>query len=314
MSFLGSSCWALRTAHNGKHAKGLPGAQAMGDKAKSLFDSFKAAFTAEPCDLVKCEDLLGQLKLLLFSGSAVLSGTGTSQEQLLVRETLEHACFLSIRKHDLPAFERHVSQLKMFYDRQQGLPPSEQKYPILGLSLLNLLASDRIGEFHTELELIPVDEAENMYIKQPVQLERYVMEGNYAKVLEAQKDVPKMYYAFLMEKLIECVRHKVGASLERSYENLPAQQAAQMLILKDVPALQEFAVKENERKARGENDDPMGDLTPSLTCRAPVGLVKWEVKDGRLHFIRSEQKRLELPAVDLMVNTIGYATDLERIV
>jgi hypothetical protein len=43
-------------------------------------------------------------------------------------------------------------------------------------------------------------------------------------------------------------------------------------------------------------------------------LVKWEVKDGRLHFIRSEQKRLELPAVDLMVNTIGYATDLERIV
>ena len=58
----------------------------------------------------------------------------------------------------------------------------------------------------------------------------------------------------------------------------------------------------------------MGDLTPSLTRRAPVGLVKWEVKDGRLHFIRSEQKRLELPAVDLMVNTIGYATDLERIV
>ena len=295
--------------------RGVASASAMGDKAKSLFDTFKAAFTAEPCDLAKCEDLLGQLKLLLFSGSAVLSGTGvTTQEQLLVRETLEHACFLSIRKRDLPAFERHVSQLKMFYDRQQDLPPSEQKFTILGLSLLNLLASDRIGEFHTELELIPVDEAENMYIKQPVQLERYVMEGNYAKVLEAQKDVPKMYYAFLMEKLIECVRHKVGASLERSYENLPAQQAAQMLILKDVPALQEFAIKENERKARCENDDPMGDLTPSLTRRAPVGLVKWEVKDGRLHFIRSEQKRLELPAVDLMVNTIGYATDLERIV
>lgn len=87
-----------------------------------------------------------------------------------------------------------------------------------------------------------------------------------------------------------------------------------MLILADVPALQEFAVKENERKAREESDDPMGDLTPSLTRRAPVGLVKWEVRDGRLHFIRSEQKRLELPAVDLMVNTIGYATDLERIV
>jgi len=289
------------------------------DEAKRQFETFKAAFQAEPCELAKCEELLGQLKLVLFSGSAaVLSGNGAGpdyvKEQLLVRETLELACFLSIRRRDLAGFERHVSQLKMFYDRQQDLPPSEQKYPILGLSLLHLLASDRIGEFHTELELIPVDEAENMYIKQPVQLERYLMEGNYAKVLEAQKDVPKMYYAFFMERLIDTVRQKVGASLERSYENLPAQQAAQMLILADVPALQEFAVKENERKAREESDDPMGDLTPSLTRRTPLGLVKWQVRDGRLHFIRSEQKRLELPAVDLMVNTIGYATDLERIV
>ncbi|CAJ1456188.1 unnamed protein product, partial [Effrenium voratum] len=178
------------------------------DQAKGLFESFKAAFKAEPCDLEKCEELLAQLKLLLFSGSAALLSGGGQQEQLLVRETLELACFLSIRKRDLEAFERHVSLLKMLYDRQKDLPPSDQKYPILGLSLLNLLANDRIGEFHTELELIPVDEAENMYIKQPVQLERYLMEGNYAKVLEAQKDVPKMYYAFLMEKLIECVRHK----------------------------------------------------------------------------------------------------------
>ena len=62
-----------------------------------------------------------------------------------------------------------------------------------------------------------------------------------------------------------------------------------------MPALQEFAIKENERKARAEGDDPMGDLTPSLTRRAPVGMVKWEVKDGLLHFIRSEQKRLGRP-------------------
>mmetsp|Transcript_47673 Transcript_47673/g.77337 ORF Transcript_47673/g.77337 Transcript_47673/m.77337 type:complete len:230 (+) Transcript_47673:830-1519(+) len=228
---------------------------------------------------------------------------------------LEMACFLSIRRRDLSGFERHVSQLKMFFADRQDLKPSEQKYLILGLFLLHLLSADRIGEFHTELELIPVDEAfQSVYIKQPVQLERYLMEGNYAKVLEAQKDVPKTYYAFFMERLIETVPQKVGASLERSYENLPAQQAAQMLILADVPALQEFVVKENERKTREESDDPMGDLTPSLSRRAPLGLVKWEVRDGRLHFVKSAQKRLELPSVDLMVNAIGYATDLERIV
>ncbi|CAE8739500.1 unnamed protein product [Polarella glacialis] len=180
---------------------------------------------------------------MVFAGpSGILSAAAgdatSSKEQLLVRELLELACFLSIRRRDLSGFERHVSQLKMFYnDRQQNMQPSEQKYPLLGLSLLHLLASDRIGEFHTELELIPVDEAENIYIKQPVQLERCLMEGNYAKVLEAQKDMPKMYYAFFMERLIDTVRQKVGASLERSYQNLPAQQAAQMLILADVPAL-----------------------------------------------------------------------------
>ena len=30
-----------------------------------------------------------------------------------------------------------------------------------------------------------------------------------------------------------------------------------------------------------ESDDPMGDLTPSLTRRAPVGLVKWEARQPR---------------------------------
>jgi len=290
------------------------------EKAKDLFGKFKAAFEAEPCDLPACERQLAELKLLVFSGlssGAAAAGAGpeVAKEQLLARETLELACFLSIRCRDLSGFERHVAQLKMYYnDNQHGLSPSDQKYTISGLYLLHLLASDRIGEFHTELELIPVDEHENAHIKQPIQLERYLMEGNYAKVLEAQRDVPKAYYAYFMERLIDMVRLKIGASLERSYESLPAQQASTMLMLADVPALQEFALKENERKAREESDDTMADFTPSLTRRAPVGLVRWELKDGRLFFLRTAEKQLEIPALDLMVNAIGYATDLERIV
>lgn len=288
------------------------------DKAKGLFDAFKAEFEKKECDLAKCSEQLAQLKLLVLGSSAALAAPGAQPEavkgQLLARETLELACFLSIRRRDVQGFERHVSQLKMYYnDNPNNLPASEQKFVVQGLYLLHLLASDRIGEFHTELELIPLDDHENLYIKQPIQLERYLMEGNYAKVLEAQKDVPQMYYSFFMERLLETVRQKVGASLERSYEHLPVEQAAQMLILA-VAALQEFAIKENERKAREELDDPMGDMTPSLTRRAPTGLVKWEVKDGRLYFKKDQEKRQEIPALDLMVNTIGYATDLERIV
>mmetsp|Transcript_142024 Transcript_142024/g.360680 ORF Transcript_142024/g.360680 Transcript_142024/m.360680 type:complete len:204 (+) Transcript_142024:261-872(+) len=203
----------------------------------------------------------------------------------------------------------------MYYgDSSSNLQPSAQKHLVQGLYLLHLLASDRIGEFHTELELIPFDDLENTYIKQPILLERFLMEGNYAKILEAQKDVPSTYYTFFMERLLETVRQKVGASLERSYDHLPAEHAAKMLILSNVAHLQEFVVKENERKAREESDDPMADMTPSLTRRMPIGLVKWEVKEGKLHFVKSAEKRMEIPALDLMVNTIGYATDLERIV
>jgi 26S proteasome regulatory subunit N12 len=287
------------------------------DQAKGLYDAFKSSFEAKPCDLAKCEQQLAQLKVLVLTGalSSKAAGPDAAKEQLLARDTLELACFLSIQRKDPAGFERHVAQLKMYAgDGNAGLQPSAHQHLIQGLFLLHLLAADRIGEFHTELELIQFDDQKDKYIKQPILLERCLMEGNYVKILEAQKDVPHPYYSFFMERLMETVRQKVGASLERSYDCLPSDHAAKMLIISDIPALQEFVVKENERKAAEENDDPMADMTPSLTRRVPMGLVKWEVKDGKLHFVKSVQKRLEIPALDVMTNTIGYATDLERIV
>lgn len=290
------------------------------DKAKGLFDTLKKASEAQPCDIKKCDELLNQLKLLVFaglqSGSLLSTGGGpdAAKEQTLTRDVLELACFLAFRRDepDIKSFERHVAQLKMLYN-DPSLKPSEQKHQILGLHLLHLLSGDRIAEFHTELELMSGNEYENQFVKLPIQLEVFLTEGNYAKMREEMKKMPP-YCKTLNKQFDEMVRMKVGASLERSYENLPAQEAAKMLILNGIAELQEHAMKENERKAREENDDPMGDMTPSLTRRAPVGMVKWEVKDGRLYFTRSTEKKMEIPALDFMMNTIGYATDLERIV
>jgi 26S proteasome regulatory subunit N12 len=282
------------------------------EKAKAVFTSFKAAMEKEPCDLAGCVDMLGQLKMLLFTAIPTV-GSGSTEVQQLARGTLELACFLSIRRGDLKGFERHVVQLKAYYTDAK-IQSEENKYTILGLYLVHLLAEDRIGEFHTELELIPLDDYAKPAIRDPIQLERFLMEGNYVKVLEGQKNLPQKYAPFFLEKLYDTVRQKVGASLERSYENLPAQEAAKMLILKDMPALQEFAMKENERKARNEANDTAGDWTPSLARRVPLGLVRWEVKDGRLQFTQSNEKRMEGVTPDLMENIIGYATDLERII
>jgi 26S proteasome regulatory subunit N12 len=68
---------------------------------------------------------------------------------------------------------------------------------------LRLLAQNRIAEFHTELELIPLDKHDNVYIKQPIQLEHYIMEGSFNKVFHAANDLPAPTYAYFMEYLME---------------------------------------------------------------------------------------------------------------
>lgn len=85
----------------------------------------------------------------------------------------------------------------------QGLlPDSPFQYQLLGLNLLCLLSQvlnkvsvryihpsillsqNRVAEFHTELERLPAKEVQNnVYIKHPVSLEQYIMEGSYNKVL-----------------------------------------------------------------------------------------------------------------------------------
>ena len=63
------------------------------------------------------------------------------------------------------------------------LPESQFKYQLLGLNLLCLLSQNRVSEFHTELERLPADKIQNsVYIKHPVSLEQYIMEGSYNKV------------------------------------------------------------------------------------------------------------------------------------
>ena len=105
--------------------------------------------------------------------------------------------------------------MKALYRNNSSFVPTEQTYIVTGLYLLYLLASDRIGtlnlhatsalpiaDFHTELESISSHEQNNAYIRYPIVMERYMMEGNYAKVLsEARASV----FDVLFSKLSEAV-------------------------------------------------------------------------------------------------------------
>ena len=98
-------------------------------------EKFKAAFARE--DLEACVKLLAELKMGMLSfGSlppAAPSAPSSSQQQelLLAREILEYGTLVSIKTVDIPAFERHIAQVRRWPGRRAAPQPSPSR-PRLG--------------------------------------------------------------------------------------------------------------------------------------------------------------------------------------
>jgi len=257
------------------------------------FEQFKKAFTGAGDQLDLCLQLMTQLKIALLDFSslppAATDGSATAQQELtLAREILEHGALLSIKTMDIPSFERYVAQLKVYYtDCAAHLPESQRQFPILGLNLLRLLAQNRIAEFHTELEQIPMAlQHSNVYIKFPAQLEQHIMEGSYNKVLSAKQDG---LYAkegmFFMDMLVDTVRDEIAECSEKAYASIKLADLQTLLMLGSEAELREFA------ETRG-----------------------WATQNGSVTFSGTSEKVAALPASQMIQQTLSYAKELERIV
>jgi len=89
------------------------------------------------------------------------------------------------------------------------LPPSKREFPVRGLNLIRLLTQNRIADFHTTLESLPLPADEigaNPYIAHPVNLERWLMEGSYSKVWNAREEAPAEEYKFFVDSLMGTIR------------------------------------------------------------------------------------------------------------
>ena len=138
-------------------------------------------------------------------------------------------------------FERYMAQLKCYYlDYKGELPESPYKYQLLGLNLLYLLSRNRVAEFHTELELLPSSQLDNPYIRHPVSLEQYLMEGTYNKIFLAKGNVPAPSYNLFMDKLLETIRGEIGSCLEKAYHKISLAGASRMLY-SDPAQMHEYA-------------------------------------------------------------------------
>lgn len=200
--------------------------------ATELYRELEVAWSAKSIEQVG--DILSKLKLVLLNLSFLPTGGNLAEldERLLLiaRSMLEIGAFWSLEKKDVASFERYVAQLKCYYfDYAENLTNSDYMYPILGLNLMRLLAQNRLSEFHTELELFPPDQLSNIYLKKPVTLEQFVMEGNYYKVFLSKEDIPYPYYAMFVESLIHTIRDEIAICMEKAFSKILIVEAAKML-------------------------------------------------------------------------------------
>lgn len=260
------------------------------------FDAFKKSFDADESQLEIAQQQLAKLKISMLSFSSLPPAAPSAptdaqqSELLLAREILEHGALLSVKAMEIPAFERYVAQLKIYYaDCAATLPASQRQYPILGLNLLRLLAQNRIAEFHTELELIPTElQHSNIYIKYPAQLEQHIMEGSYNKVLSAKNEgVFQKEGMYFMDMLVDTVRDEIADCSEKAYASIKAADLQGLLMFASPKELSDFA------EQRG-----------------------WSVDGSVVTFSKMEDEApaQKLPSTQLIQETLAYAKELERIV
>merc|ERR1711872_519288 len=241
-------------------------------------------------DSAKISTLLTQLKFSLtqLAFLPTKDQEANIQELAVSRDTLEIGAQYAVTVGDIPMFERYMAQLQTYYhDYSIKLPESAFKYQLLGLNLLCLLAQNRVAEFHTELERLPGKEIQNnVYIKHPVSLEQYIMEGSYNKVLLAKGNVPAESYNFFIDILMDTVRNEIASCLEKAYKDISCADAARMLSIS------------------------AGDINAYAAER------KWQISGGRLQFrgTDSENEEQGVPSVQLANMAITYAREMEQIV
>lgn len=87
------------------------------------------------------------------------------------------------------------------------LPQSPRENPITGLNLIRLLTQNRIADFHTTLEALPAEIIyTNPFLKHPVNLEQWLMEGSYSKVWAARNETPAEEYKYFVDSLMGTIR------------------------------------------------------------------------------------------------------------
>jgi 26S proteasome regulatory subunit N12 len=270
-----------------------------------------------PSFLSSCKLELAKEGLIPPFTPSICASPSFSSSACSAREFFELACFASICNRDLLSFSRHFAQLRAFYfDYSSLLPPSSYQSELLGLHLLSLIAQNRVSEFHSELELIAHQHAEDealsssssLQLKRsisssnavlssesiqfPINIEQQLMEGAYNQVLNSRSTSPSPRFGYFLSLLANAVREKVTKCIADAFNQYSLNALHQLL--------QSSSLRETEAFCHSHG---------------------WLIADGMVKF-HSGNKENSQESKGALVGqnyqtieqTLKFATELERIV
>mmetsp|Transcript_34397 Transcript_34397/g.45492 ORF Transcript_34397/g.45492 Transcript_34397/m.45492 type:complete len:266 (-) Transcript_34397:475-1272(-) len=243
--------------------------------------------------LDQAQTTLNKAKILLTQLPGLTAPTADAsavEQREIARGILEQAVILSALKDDRPTFQRHMTQLKLYYfDYSSQLAESPLRYTILGLNLLYLLTENRLAEFHSELELLSDAGCSNPNVQFVTRLEEDLMMGSYGKVLTASVNSPNPCFTAFLSSLMDTVREAIADCAEVAYDSWTLAAAQERLMFKS-PSEVEAYVQETH--------------------------PEWNIMGDLITFSGAEtvKKSSQIPSLQLISETLSYATELERIV
>lgn len=270
------------------------------DFARNQISNYRSSKITQQ-NLQEKTNILKNLKILTLSFKSLPPSKEKpiTAEFELAREVNELEMELSCICKNERAFELSYLQEKPFYfdyiKDQKILPKQSDKYLYyVGLYLLFLLSNNRTTDFSTELELLDNKDKDNPYIKVSLDIEQFIVEGNYSHMAKLKNSTDDNYNYYL-NKFDDTIRYQIARSMEKSYENLKWDNAMQLLMLKNENDLNEFI--------RQQNENPREDRE-----------IIWKREGDKIKFIPINENKASIPAYRIFNDSLLLGIETERIV
>ena len=268
------------------------------DLARNQIANFRSSKVTKE-NLKEKTNILKNLKILTLTFKSLPPSKESPiiPEFELAREVNELEMELSCICQNEKAFELAYLQTKPFYfDYIKGILPnqSEKYLYYVGLYLLFLLSNNRTTDFSTELELLNTKDRSNPYIKVSLDIEQFIVEGNYSHMANLKNSTDENYNYYL-NKFDDTIRYQIARSMEKSYESLDNNNAMQLLMLKSENDLNEFVKQQNE--------NPREDRE-----------IIWKKEGGKIKFIPINENKANIPADRIFNDSLLLGIETEKIV